>query len=96
MIEWLQGVWPFMAHVGLGTSLIGGLLAGAYFSPVFKTDFVWAAAVVAVLMFAYGVGVHDESHMRDLREQKIIRTVHDAVKHALESGTKDPYDDPRN
>lgn len=96
MLSWFSGVWPFIAHAGTGGILIAGLLAAAYFSPVFKTDFLWAAGVVAVLMFAYGVGVHDESNRRDEREKALVTTVHDAVKRAVESGGPDPYDTPSN
>lgn len=91
---WFKGIWPFILHGGTGVTLITVLLGAAYFSPVFKKDFIWAAAVVAVLLFAYGVGVHDEAKRRDLREVELVRVVRDAVKKAIESGDPDPYDDP--
>lgn len=94
MIAWFESIWPFVVHAGGGASLIAGLLAAAYFSPIFKKDFVWGAVVVAAALFVYGVGVHDEAKSRDVRDAQIVKTVHAAVKAAIESGAKDPYDDP--
>lgn len=96
MFEWAKEVWPFIQHAGSASALIAGLLAAAYFSPVFKKELVWAAGVVGVLLFAYGVGVHDEHKKWDAREAALTKTVHAAVVKAVNDGTKDPYDDPRN
>lgn len=96
MIEWAKEVWPFIQHAGGASALIVGLLAAAWFSPVFKKDFIYGAVVVAVLLFAYGVGVHDEHAKWDAREKAVTQSVHDAVIKALADGTPDPYDDPSN
>lgn len=95
-MRWLAEIWPFVKHAGGASALIGVLLAAAWFSPVFKKDFIYGAIVVAVGLFIYGIGVHDEHAKWNLREQAIIKQVRDAVKYAIENGTKDPYDDPRN
>lgn len=94
MFDWFTGIWPFIAHAGAGGSLIGALLAAAWFSPVFKKDFVYAALVVGVATFIYGVGVHDEKHRRDALDAALQQRVEDAVKNS--TGKVDPYDDPRN
>lgn len=96
MIAWLQGVWPLVAHAGAGGVLIAGLLAAAYFSPVFKKELVYAAIVVAVALFVYGVGVHDEKTKRDAEQQVINTKVDKAVTDAKSSTSKDKYDDPHN
>jgi hypothetical protein len=51
------GLLPLILQFGISGSLIAGLLAAAYFSPVFKKDFIWAAAVVAAFSIAIAVGV---------------------------------------
>ena len=38
------GIWPLLWHFGLGGVIVIGLLAAAYFSPVFKKDFLWSSA----------------------------------------------------
>lgn len=96
MIEWAKELWPFIEHAGGASALILALLAAAYFSPVFKVDFLWAAAVVAALLFAYSIGVRDEHRKWDARTAVITQQVHDAVVKAHKLGKKDPYDAPRN
>lgn len=95
-MNWLQSVWPLISHAGSGGLLITGLLAAAYFSPVFKKEFVYGAVVVAIALFVYGVGVHDEKVKRDARDQQVQTDVDIAVKDAVTSQKKDPFDDPRN
>jgi hypothetical protein len=53
----LAGIWPMIGYFGGGGALFVGLLAAAWFSPVFKKEFVWAAAVVAAFMAAFTFGV---------------------------------------
>lgn len=95
-MNFLQGVWPLISHAGSGGLLIAGLLAAAYFSPVFKKEFVYGAIGVAVALFVYGVGVHDEKVKRDAAEQRVQTSVDNAVKDAITSQKKDRFDDPRN
>lgn len=96
MMQYIQGVWPLIAHAGSGGLLIAGLLAAAWFSPVFKKEFVYAAVVVAVALTVYGVGVHDEKVRRDAQEQRVQTNVDNAVRDAITSKQKDRFDDPRN
>lgn len=96
MINWFQSVWPLVAHAGSGGVLIAGLLAAAWFSPVFKKELVYAAVVVGVALFVYGVGVHDEKVRRDAIDHAVQVKVDKAVKDAQTSTQKDPFDDPRN
>ncbi len=52
------GLWDLVWHFGLGGVLVIACLAAAYFSPVFKKEFIWAAALIASIMVAVGIGVH--------------------------------------
>lgn len=51
------GLWALLWHFGLGAVLAAGCLAAAYFSPVFKKDFLWAAAVIVAIMISTAIGV---------------------------------------
>ncbi len=52
------GLWPLVWHFGLAGLLIAVFLAAAYFSPILKKDFIWAAVVVAVFSVAVAIGVN--------------------------------------
>lgn len=63
MIElFFAGVWAEVWRFGIGLGLIIVFLAAAYFSPILKKDFVYAAVVVAVLLasFTYGVRIGEQ------------------------------------
>jgi hypothetical protein len=53
----LAGIWPLIGYFAGGGALVAGLLAAAWFSPVFKKELIWAAAVVAAFMAAFTLGV---------------------------------------
>lgn len=53
----LAGIWPLIGYFGAGSGLIVGLVAAAFFSPIFKKELAWAAAVVGCFMIAFTVGV---------------------------------------
>ena len=62
--------WLHMATAGIGLlvgayglALVGtvALLAAAWFSPVFKKDFLYAAICVMISTAVFTIGVHDES-----------------------------------
>jgi hypothetical protein len=53
----LAGIWPLIGYFGAGAGLVLGLVAAAIFSPVFKKEFAWAAAVVGCFMIAFTTGV---------------------------------------
>lgn len=53
----LAGLWPLLLSYGLGTALIVCCLAAAYFSPIGKKDFLYAAGIIAIVMVTFTVGV---------------------------------------
>lgn len=98
MLSWIAGVWPLVSHVTEGTLVIAGLLAAAWFSPVFKKEFLYSAIAVALCLFVYAIGVHDEKVKRDAAEARTHQAIDDAVDKARHprKKQKDPFDDPRN
>lgn len=58
---WLQyelaGLWPLISSYGLGGLIIIALLAAAWFSPVWKKEFLWAASAIAIGMAIFSAGV---------------------------------------
>ncbi len=75
------GLWALVWHFGLGGVLVIGCLAAAYFSPVFKKEFIWAAALIAAVMVAVGVGVN-------LGEKRIQAQWDQAKQNSLSVGKK--------
>ena len=69
--EAFAGAWALAWHWGAGVALIIGLLAAAYFSPLYKRYFLYAAAVVALCLVSYGVGIADQ-HQREAAQQKVV------------------------
>lgn len=57
----LAGLWPLFWHFTLGTLIIAGALAWAWFMPVFKKTALWVAATTFVIMTAYATGVKNEN-----------------------------------
>jgi hypothetical protein len=93
------GLWPLLWQWGLGVGLIVLLCAAAWFSPVAKVDFLWAAACVAVFLFAMGYGQRLERERVEAKEKVIVTTVDRAVattKTPKARATKDPWDNPKN
>lgn len=60
-MTWLQyelsGIMPLIAAYGLGGVAVVILLVLAWFSPVFKQQFLWGAVGIAALMFVFSIGV---------------------------------------
>lgn len=52
------GLWALVWHFGLGGALVVGCLAAAYFSPVFKKHFLWAAVCIVAIMVSTAIGVN--------------------------------------
>lgn len=52
------GLWALVWHFGLGGALVIGCLAAAYFSPIFKKEFLWAAAVIVAVIISTAIGVN--------------------------------------
>lgn len=89
------GLWPLFSHLTEAGMVVVALLAAAWLSPIFKKEFVYAAACVGFLVVVYTMGIRDEKHRRDALEQAIQTDVDSAVRGADGKG-KDPFDDPRN
>lgn len=93
MHYFLAGLWPLIAHFGFGIVLIAALIAAAVFSPVFKNGFIWAASIVAVVLVAYTVGVHDADKRVRAQAAVYSQQVADAVEKAkLDQQAQDKYD----
>lgn len=95
MIHWaLAGLWAEVWKWGLGVGLVILLLAAAYFSPIAKKYFVFAAVAVVIGIVGYGKGISDQSN-RCVAQQKVVteqvtaavKTAH--TKQALHA--RDPY-----
>ena len=69
--EAFAGAWALVWHWGAGVAVVILLLAAAYFSPLYKKYFLWAAGVVILCLIAYGVGIADQ-HVREEAQQKVI------------------------
>lgn len=90
------GLWPLVAHFGLGVVLIAGLVAAAVFSPVFKNGFIWLASIVAVTLVAYTVGVHDADKRVRAQAAVYSQQVAEAVAKAKsDQALEDKYDNSR-
>lgn len=95
----LTGLWPLIRDQGTGALLFLGLLAAAYFSPVFKKDLFYASLVVAAWMIAEDIGIHDERLRVQAQEQVINKKVDDVVRQSTTPRVrhqKDPWNDPKN
>ena len=81
-------------HQGIGAVLVIGFLAAAYFSPVFKKDFFYAALIVAAFLFAEDIGIHDEKKHTAAQEQLVEKKVDTSVAKAKSPAVlrkKDPW-----
>lgn len=73
--EAFAGAWALAWHWGGGIFAILVLLALAYFSPLYKRYFIGAAAVVALCLVSYGVGIADEASRVEAKQKIIIQYV---------------------
>lgn len=55
----LAGIWPILWHMGAGVLLMLGLLAAAWFSPVFKKTFLSLGIAVGAFLIGFTTGVVD-------------------------------------
>lgn len=53
----LAGIWPLIGYFGAGGALLVACLAAAWFSPVFKKEFLWGAGVIGAFLIAFATGV---------------------------------------
>ena len=93
------GIWDLVWAWGIGIGLIILLCAAAYFSPVFKKDFLWGAFIVAVALFFTANGARLERNRVAAQEALIGQTVKTVVQGTATSqarGERDPYDSLHN
>ncbi len=96
--EAFAGAWSLIWHWGGGVALIIGLLALAYFSPLYKKYFLYGAGVVTLCLVAYGVGIADEAKRVHAQQKVIIQYVDKIVaktKTKHYRAKPDPYDSRR-
>jgi len=101
--ELSAGAWSLIFHWGAGVAIIILCLIFAYFSPLYKSYALWAAAAVALVLVAYGVGIADESHRCDAKNivatRHIKAVVDKAVTHTKTKKARkavDPWDTKDN
>ncbi len=93
------GVWSLVWHWGLGVGLVILCLFMAWFSPLWKKDFLWAAVVVVMALVFEAVGVHDYAAICKARTEVVHEKVHTVVQHTKTpkaKQAKDPFDNPKN
>lgn len=81
--EFFAGALALVWHWGAGVAIIILLLAAAYFSPLYKKWFLGAAAVVALCLASYGVGIADQAARAKAQQLVVIEHVDKVV-----AGTK--------
>lgn len=97
--SFFAGSWDLIWHQGLGIGLIICFLLASYFSPVFKKDFLWCAAVVGAFLLAEDLGIHDEAKHVVAQEQVLDKKVISVVKKAKSpkvQASHDPWNSPNN
>ena len=69
--EAFAGAWALIWHWGAGVAIVILCLAAAYFSPLYKKYFLYAAGCVAWCLIFYGIGIADQ-HQREAAQQKVV------------------------
>jgi hypothetical protein len=95
----LAGMWEMVWQWGIGVGLLILCLAGAFFSPLFKKDFLYAALIIVVALFFMSLGVAQERSHCTAQNQVIVTTVTKVVKATTTpkaKAAKDKFDDPNN
>ena len=87
--EVFAGAWSLLFHWGAGVAIIILLLALAYFSPLYKSYFLYAAGIIALLLVAYGVGIADEASRVHAQQKVIIEHVDAVVKESQDKKNTD-------
>jgi hypothetical protein len=94
-LHWVfAGLWAEVWKWGIGIGLVILLLAAAYFSPLYKKYFLFAAVAVVIVLVAYTKGVSDENK-RCVAQQVVVKQhVTAAVNYAKSKKAlhaRDPY-----
>jgi hypothetical protein len=74
-MEFLIGLWPMLWHFSAGAILISACLLGAWFSPIAKAQFIWAAVCVALGLGAYTWGVENEKARCSVQLSELFKDV---------------------
>ncbi len=97
--SFFAGTWDLIWHQGLGIELIICFLLAAYFSPIWRRDFFYAAIIVGVFLLAEDIGIHDEAKHVAAQEQVVDKKITSVVKKAKSSKVQksnDPWNSPSN
>jgi hypothetical protein len=92
-------MWDMIWQWGLGIGLIILCLVLAYFSPLYKKDFIWAAAIIIMALLFEGIGIAQEKSHCVAQQQVIVDTVTKVVHSTTTPKSqqqKDKYDEPNN
>lgn len=79
LLSWLSEAWAEIWRFGLAGVIVAGLIAFAWFSPVFKKTALWLALLVGVTTASFTVGIHLENARWTT---KIERESADAVRNS--------------
>lgn len=93
------GIWDMVWQWGIGIGLLILCIVGAFVSPMFKKDFIYAGLIVVVALFFMSLGVAQEKSHCTAQAQVIVTTVDKVVKNTAtvkSHAQKDKFDDPRN
>ena len=93
------GAWANIWHLGIGAAAIAVLLALAYFLPLLRKDFLWAAFAVALLLGGEWIGSRDataECVAKTVVIEKVVEKAVTQAKTPAARARKDPYDRPNN
>lgn len=90
------GLEPLMWHYGIGGFIIICALLWAWFVPIFKKTALGVAGATFVFMTAYTVGVLDERHRWEAKEQVVLDNAKKARSDAEHSIGADTPDSLRN
>lgn len=91
------GMWSMIWQWGLGIGLVILCGVGAWFSPVYKKDFIYAGMIILLALFFEGVGIAQERSHCTAKSEVIVTTVDKVVKSTETPASKqqrDKYDDP--
>lgn len=92
------GLWASIWHWGFIIGLLILCLLGAFFSPIARKDFIWAAVTIVLCMLWAFIAVRDYKHHVEAQGQVVTDTVNSAVQY---TGTpaakrqKDRWDNPK-
>lgn len=103
MFDWVIGLWPLLFKYTFALAGIGGALAFAWFSPVFKKTALWVASGIAIGLVCYHTGVNDGANRVHAQWDSAVAATLDANQRAIDAaerdianGVRDPRDRPDN